>query len=81
MKYITYTVIFTPEPEGGFTATVPALQGCVTYGRDLSEAKKMAKEAIVVYVESLKKHHEIIPSDTSSFISSVTLQQQRLSYV
>ena len=33
MKIQDYTVIFHPEPEGGFTAVVPSLQGCVTYGK------------------------------------------------
>jgi len=28
-----------PVPEGGFTVVVPALPGCVTYGRTLAEAK------------------------------------------
>jgi predicted RNase H-like HicB family nuclease len=50
-----YSVIFRPEPEGGFTAIVPALRGCVTYGRTLDEAKEMAEDAIGGYVESLRK--------------------------
>ena len=51
-----YNVVLRPEPEGGFTAMVPALPGCVTYGRDLNEARRMVKDAISGYVESLKKH-------------------------
>lgn len=76
MKYSTYTIVLTPEPEGGFTVTVPALQGCVTYGRDLEEAKLMAEDAIRAYLASLKKHHELIPTDNTSFVSSVTLEQR-----
>jgi antitoxin HicB len=37
-----YNIVFLPEPEGGFTAIVPALPGCVTYGRTLPEARKIA---------------------------------------
>ncbi|GEM_PF-1061447 len=44
-KVLKYTVIYTLEPEGGFTVTVPSLPGCVTYGKDLAEAKKMAEDA------------------------------------
>jgi len=55
-----FNVVLRPEPEGGFTAIVPALPGCVTYGRDLSEAKAMAKDAISAYIESHKKHNEPI---------------------
>jgi antitoxin HicB len=53
-----FHLVLRPEPEGGFTAIVPALPGCVTYGRTLAEAKKMAKDAISGYIESLKKHRE-----------------------
>jgi predicted RNase H-like HicB family nuclease len=40
---------------------VPGLPGCVTYGRTLREATEMAEDAIVGYVESLKKHDEPVP--------------------
>jgi len=42
---------------------VPALPGCVTYGRTLGEARKMVKDAISGYIESLKKHKEPISTD------------------
>lgn len=73
-KILKYTVIYTTEPEGGFTVTVPSLPGCVTYGKDLAEAKKMAKDAILVYLESLKKHKEPIPQENNSFIGSIDLE-------
>lgn len=50
----TYTAVFQPEPEGGYTVTVPALRGCVSYGETLEEARAMAGEAIAVYLESLR---------------------------
>jgi len=56
-----FNVIFRPEPEGGFTALVPALPGCVTYGRTLVEARQMVKDAVCGYIESLRKHKEPIP--------------------
>lgn len=73
MKNFKYHVLFRPEPEGGFTAIVPSLPGCVTYGEDLVEAKKMALDAINAYIESLKKHNEMIPSDDASFISLIDI--------
>lgn len=73
-KILKYTVIYTTEPEGGFTVTVPSLPGCVTYGKNLTEAKKMAKDAILVYLESLKKHKEPIPLENNSFIGSIDLE-------
>lgn len=71
MKNFHYNLIFQSEPEGGFTVIVPALPGCVTYGRNLDEARTMALDAIRGYIASLLKHKEPIPSDEKSFISSV----------
>ena len=62
-KILSYNLIFQKEPEGGYTVKVPALSGCITYGKDLEEAKKMAEDAIKAYIASLKKHKEPIPSD------------------
>lgn len=70
-KIKKFNVIFTPEKTGGFTATIPTLPGCVTYGKNLSEAKKMAKDAIKAYLKSLKKHGEALPSDDESYFASV----------
>jgi antitoxin HicB len=61
----TYTVLFQPEPEGGFTVTCPALPGLVTYGENLAEARAMAAEAIECYLESLREDGLPLPeSDT-----------------
>lgn len=73
-RVLKYTVIYTSEPEGGFTVTVPSLPGCVTYGKDLNQAQKMAEDAIQLYLESLKKHHEPIPQGDRSFIGSIDLE-------
>ncbi len=41
---------------------VPSLPGCVTYGDTVEEAISMAREAIELYLESLKAHGEEIPN-------------------
>ncbi len=69
-----YNIMLRPEPEGGFTAIVPALPGCVTYGRTLAEARKMARDAISGYIESLKKHKEPIPTDDETLVASLDLE-------
>ena len=74
-KTFRYNVILRPEPEGGFTVVVPSLPGCVTYGRNLKEAKKMAIDAIKGYIVSLKKHKELIPTDEESFFTSVDIKK------
>ena len=75
MKIRHYNVLFYSEPEGGFTATVPSLPGCVTYGENLKEAKKMVRDAIEGYIASLKKHNEPIPSDDDVVTSFIDIEE------
>ena len=77
-KILKYTVVYTQEPEGGFTVTVPSLPGCVTYGKDLTEAKEMAQDAIGVYIKSLQKHKELVPTEDNSFIGSIDLEYSQI---
>jgi len=64
MSKYEYTIILHPDPdEGGYTVTVPALPGCVTQGETLEEAIAMAKDAIRLYVESLRADGEPIPEE------------------
>jgi antitoxin HicB len=69
-RVITYNVMLRPEPEGGYTAVVPAPPGCVTYGRTLKEARELAKDAIAVYVASLRKHNDPVPTDEDTLLAS-----------
>lgn len=68
-----YNLVFHPEPEGGYTVIVPSLPGCITYGKTLGQAQKMAKDAISGYIASLKKHRQPIPSDEEAFIAAVDI--------
>jgi antitoxin HicB len=58
-----YTVLFEPAVEGGYVVTCPALPGLVTEGDTLAEARKMAKDAIRTYLESLRRDGEPVPRD------------------
>ena len=73
MKQLTYRVLLNHEPEGGYTATVPTLPGCITYGETIDEAIAMAKEAIVLYIESLKAHDEPIPDESDMLEFALTI--------
>jgi predicted RNase H-like HicB family nuclease len=53
VKIYDYNVVFEPVPEGGYNIVVPAVPEIVTFGKTLSEAKTMAREAIACYPESL----------------------------
>lgn len=52
---LTYKILMNKEPEGVYTVTVPALPGCVTFGETPEHAIEMAKEAIDLYIEELKR--------------------------
>ena len=60
---LKYTVVLIPEENGGYSVEVPTLPGCVTQGETREEAIAMAKEAISLYVESLKADGEPIPQE------------------
>jgi antitoxin HicB len=72
MQY-TYKIMLHKEPEGGYTASVPALPGCITYGEDLDEALTMAKEAVELYIEELKSRGEVVPDDSNTLEYSLNL--------
>lgn len=62
MNKSRYKIHLEPEPEGGYTVTVPALRGCVTWGRDQNHAFQMAQEAIHVFLEALVRAGDPIPA-------------------
>lgn len=62
-----------PEPEGGYTASVPTLPGCITYGETIDEAILMAREAIELYVESLVAHNEPVPDESNMLEYALTI--------
>ena len=66
MKKHTYRIHLEPEPEGGFTVTVPALPGCVTWGENYDHALAMAQEAIEGYLEVLVDDGIAIPEESLS---------------
>lgn len=59
--HMRYTAIFEAQAEGGYHASCPALPGCHSEGDTLDEAIANIREAIAVYVESLRAHGEEPP--------------------
>lgn len=73
-KILKYTVIFDPDKNGGFVATVPTLPGCVTQGETFEEATQMAQDAISGYLTVLKEEGLSIPTETGeSVITKVSV--------
>ncbi|MBN1586749.1 MAG: type II toxin-antitoxin system HicB family antitoxin [Candidatus Omnitrophica bacterium] len=68
-----YRVLIEIDEDGVFVAQVPALPGCVSQGRTRKEALMNAKEAVAVYMESLKAHDEPIPPSIDEEVIEVGL--------
>jgi len=54
-------VVLEPSEEGGFTAYVPCLPGCISEGDTKEEALKNIKEAIELYIEPVDDDMPIAP--------------------
>jgi len=48
---VNLKIVLEPSDEGGFTAYVPALPGCISEGDTRDEALKNIREAIELYLE------------------------------
>jgi len=56
-----YRVLMEQDEDGVYVAEVPALPGCISQGRNRSEAIENIREAIAAYLESLRAHDEPVP--------------------
>lgn len=50
---MVFKIVLEPSDEGGFTATVPVLPGCVSEGETVEEAMANIQEAIELYLEPI----------------------------
>lgn len=71
---MNYTVVYTKESDWWYTTQVVELPGCISYGVDIEDAQKMTKEAILAYLESVKKHetkNDLKLNKQNTFISNM----------
>jgi predicted RNase H-like HicB family nuclease len=54
-------VVLEPSEEGGFTAYVPSLLGCISEGDTKREALENIKEAIELYIEPVDDDMTMVP--------------------
>ena len=54
-------IILEPSEEGGYTAIVPALPGCISEGDTREEALKNIREAIELYLEPVEDDKSFAP--------------------
>lgn len=57
-----YEVVLIPQPEGGFTVSVPELPDVITEGETREEALAMAKDAIEGYLETMRHRGWGVPT-------------------
>lgn len=50
---MTFQIVLKPSEEGGLTALVPSLPGCISEGRTREEAIANITEAIELYLEPI----------------------------
>jgi antitoxin HicB len=68
-----FRIVLRKEPEGVYTALVPSLPGCVTWGNTVEHVLEMAREAIEGYIAVLKEEGEPIPDDNETLEYSLQL--------
>lgn len=69
----TFRIVLKKEPEGAYTAFVPSLPGCITYGNSVEHALEMIREAIEGYIAVLREEGEAIPDDNETLEYSLQL--------
>ena len=76
MIYIRYenSQLSDRSAQGGYTVLVPALPGCITYGKTVEEAIEMARDAINGYIESLIEDGEAIPVEEDLIECRLTVE-------
>ncbi len=63
MKFHSYRIIIEPDEHNTFHAYVPALPGCHSWAETIEDVRKNIRDAIDVYLRSLRSDGESIPED------------------
>ena len=62
----TYSLVVEHhKEEGGYLAFFPALPGCHTWGDTYEDAVKNAEEALMGYLEALRRNGEDVPVEAA----------------
>lgn len=64
-----FTVILSPEADGGYSVVCPALAGCVSQGDSLEESLDNIQEAILGVLEVRKDEGLPIPRETPEVVA------------
>ena len=61
----SYIALIRKEPDSDYGVDFPDFAGCVTAGRTLEDARRMAAEALALHVEGMTEDGETIPEPAS----------------
>lgn len=68
-----YTVVVEQDEDGGFVASCPALNHVASQGETLDEALANVREAMEVYIETLRENGEDVPAPRDVSTSAIDL--------
>jgi predicted RNase H-like HicB family nuclease len=64
---LKYAILLEPQPEGGYTVTVPDLPGCVSEGETEEECRANIAEAILGWIETAQANDWSVPTPSRRF--------------
>lgn len=62
MLNLTHLAVLEPGEDGSYSISFPDLPGCFSYGDNLAEAQRMAKEAASLHVYGMERDGDEIPT-------------------
>jgi len=63
-----FKVVIESEIEGGYSVHLPAIPGCASQGESIKEALLNIKEALEVFIESLREDNLPIPKSDAEVV-------------
>jgi predicted RNase H-like HicB family nuclease len=64
-----FTVVLSPEADGGYSVVCPAVPGCVSQGESLDEALANIREAILLCLDVRKEEGQAAPVETAELVA------------
>ena len=71
-RRLTYKVVYSPEGTN-WSATIPSVQGCHTWGRSLSEVRKRIRDALACSLDDLSEQAAARVAREAEFVEEVKL--------
>lgn len=69
MRKATYLAVFEPSGDGSYSVSFPDLPGCVSWGKDFSEASKEAEDSLGLHIYGMEKDGEAVPKPSAMVVA------------